>query len=70
MDIGAAWAKVSDKGNKYLSISLDKAILELYPQLKNCIINAFYIDENKQSQNENSPCYRIVLNKKEAKTAE
>lgn len=63
MNIGSAWAKVSEKGTRFLSIALDEAILELYPQLKNCTITAFYIKEEDR-KSDKSPTYQLVLNKK------
>lgn len=63
MNIGNAWAKVSEKGTKFLSVALDEVILELCPQLKDLSITAFYIKEEDR-KSDKSPTYKLVANKK------
>lgn len=66
---GAMWGRISKKNKRYLSIGLDKTIYELYPNLKNCSLIAFYVDE-KDRKDENSPTYELFLDVKGEKKEE
>lgn len=69
LKIGAMWGKVSEKNKRYLSIGLDPTVLELYPQLKECSLIAFFVEE-KDRKNENSPTYELFLDVKKKKKQE
>ena len=72
MNIGSAWAKTEEKDGKKvvasISVSIDKAILELYPQLKNLRFGLKPIPQ-EQRGNENSPHYRAFVYKPEEQTS-
>lgn len=63
MRIGGVWAKTTENGKEYLSASIDKAILTLYPQLKDF---SFTLWEN-ENQTENAPLYYIDMSPKKKK---
>ncbi len=69
LKIGCGWTKNTQDNQTYMSFSLYKEILEMYPQLKNLRLNAFHIPQSER-KNENSPGWSLVLsaptdNKKE-----
>ena len=67
MKIGSGWTKNNEKdGSTFISFSLDKAILELFPQLKNCNLTAIFEKEADRKQ-ENSPGWSLSISKKETK---
>lgn len=73
MDIGSGWTKKSEKGNIFISVSLDETVLELVPQLKNCRVLLTHIPEDKR-KTDKSPVWRVCLvgatKKTETKQAE
>lgn len=71
MQIGSAWVKTEEKDGKKtvvnISLKLEDAILEVYPQLKN-VRFSLKPNENK-SQNEKAPHYRLNMYKPQEQTA-
>ncbi|MCD7779838.1 MAG: hypothetical protein LUH05_04120 [Candidatus Gastranaerophilales bacterium] len=60
MKIGAGFYNVSDKGNTYISLSLDKEIFELYPQLKKLKFILTEIPQDKR-KSDNSPGWSLSM---------
>lgn len=65
MNIGNAFYNATDDGRMYISISLDEAILQLYPALKNVRFALNEIPEIERK--ENSPNYRLSVYKPKEK---
>lgn len=63
MRIGSAWTKQTENNEAYVSISLDDVITELYPELKNCFINLWYVPKEER-KNENSPTWSVNISVK------
>ncbi len=64
MKIGSGWTKSNETdGSTFISFSLDKVILELFPQLQNCNLTASYVKESDRKQ-ENSPSWSLSISKK------
>ena len=72
MNIGSAWAKTEEKDGKKvvasISVSIDKAILELYPQLKNLRFGLKPIPQEQRTK-DNSPHYRVFAYKPSEETS-
>ena len=70
MQIGSAWTKTEEKEGKKvatgISITLDDAITEIYPQLKNV---RFSLKPVEQRQTSKSPNWRLTVYKPEEKTS-
>lgn len=65
MNIGSAFYNATDDGRMYISISLDEAILQLYPALKTV---RFALNEIPEAdRKENSPNYRLSVYKPKEK---
>ena len=65
MIIGSGFYNATDSGKMYISITLDKAITELYPNLKEL---RFSLNEiPAEEQKENGPAYRLSCYKYEPK---
>lgn len=60
LKIGCGWTKNTQDNQTYMSFSLNKEVLELFPQLKNLRLNAFHIPAAER-KNENSPGWSLVL---------
>lgn len=65
MIIGSGFYNATDSGKMYISLSLDKAVLELYPLLKEVRFSLQEIPPEEQK--ENSPAYRLSCYKPEPK---
>lgn len=63
MRIGSAWTKQTEKGEAYVSISLDEVVTEMCPMLKNCFINLWYVPKEER-KNENSPTWSVNISVK------
>ena len=64
MKIGSGWTKTNETdGSTFISFSLDKVILELFPQLKNCNLTANFTKEEDRKQ-ENSPAWSLSISKR------
>ena len=68
MIIGSGFYNATDSGKTYISIALDKAILEIYPNLKEVrfSLNEIPVEEQK----ENGPGFRLSCYKPEPKDKE
>lgn len=64
--IGSGFYNATDEGKMYISISLDDAVLELYPVLQNVRFILNEIPENERTK-ENSPNYRLAMYKPKQK---
>lgn len=60
MKIGAGFYNVGDKDNTYISLSLDKEIFELYPQLKKLRFILSEIPQDKR-KSDNSPTWSLSM---------
>jgi len=74
MQVGSCWAKTetNTEGKKVLtgiSVSLDEAILEVYPQLKNVRFVLKPLTAEQRGENEKAPHYRLVMYKPQPQTA-
>ena len=67
MKIGSGWTRNTDNGDTYISIALDEAIEELFPQLKGCFINLWHIKQEDRKV-DNSPAWSINLSVKKELT--
>lgn len=71
MNIGSAWAKTEEKDGKKvltgISISLDDAVSELYPQFSRVKFTLKPIPK-EQRTSEKSPNYRLVMYKPQEQT--
>ena len=68
MKIGNGWTKTNEKdGSTFISFSLDKAILELFPNLKNCNFTASFVKAEDRKQ-ENSPSWNLSISKRTEQT--
>ena len=71
MNIGSAWARTEEKDGKKvltgISIGLDDAICELYPQLSGVRFTLKPISK-EQRTSEKSPNYRLVMYKPQEQT--
>ena len=65
MNIGSGFYNATDDGRMYISITLDEAILQLYPALKNVRFALNEIPETDRK--ENSPNYRLSVYKPKEK---
>lgn len=72
MNIGSAWAKTEEKDGKKvvasISVSVDDAILELFPHLKGLRFGLKPIPQEQRTR-ENSPHYRVFAYKPEERTS-
>ena len=70
MQVGSAWVKTEEKEGKKtvvsISLKLEDAILEVYPQLKNV---RFSLKPNERT-NEKAPHYRLNMYKPQEQTAQ
>lgn len=69
MKIGYGWTKTTEKGETYISISLDEIFGCMFPFLKNCFISLWHIPKDER-KNENSPSWVINLSVKKEKNKE
>lgn len=66
MKIGSGWTKNTDNGDTYISIALDEVIENLFPQLKDCFINLWFVKQEDR-KGENSPAWSVNLSAKKEK---
>ncbi len=60
MKIGAGFYNVSKENNTYISLALDKEILELYPQLKKLKFILTEIPQDRR-KSDNSPTWSLSM---------
>ena len=72
MQVGSAWTKTEDKEGKKtvtgISITLDDAITELYPQLKNVRFTLKPLTAEQRTR-DNSPHWRVTMYKPQEQTS-
>jgi uncharacterized protein (DUF736 family) len=65
MNIGSGFYNATENGKMYISISLDEAILELHPELKQVRFSLLEIPQEERK--DNSPHYRLSVYKPKTK---
>jgi len=73
MQIGSCWTKTETKedGKKTvtgISVTIDDAITELYPQLKSVKFSIKPLTQEQRGTNENAPHWRLTMYKPKEKT--
>lgn len=72
MNIGSAWTKTEEKDSKNIvtgiSVTLDDAILALYPQLKGVKFGLKPIPKEQRTK-EKSPHWRVIVFKPQEQTS-
>lgn len=66
MKIGSGWTKTTDDNKTFISVALDEAVLELYPQFKGLNISLGFINKDER-KNENSPGWTVNISKRKEK---
>lgn len=69
MKIGNGWTKTTEKGETYISISLDEVFGAWLPFLKNCFITLWHIPKEER-KSENSPSWTLNISIKKEKNTE
>lgn len=69
MNIGNGWSKTTESSKCFISVSFDKAFLELHPEFKNCFFNLWYVSPDDR-KGENSPDWNVILSAKNEKNDE
>lgn len=63
MKIGSGWDNFTNEGKEYISVAIDDAIKEIYPELKNLSFGLSRIPVS-EAQPENSPNWSVTIAKK------